>query len=177
MGNSRCVTYFWGVQRCMTKCHRGEKGSNLAKNSFMDGPYRLWPPPAKILTWHTVGSLVIATPQFPNSGFPYFCRHTEILEFWQPEFRNFGNEIMGCRNICRQRRQSGSKSGGRESGRRNFRFQSNKFPIFRKFFPIFPAKILTTFLVVSSTNFLFSVNIHVFTFSTYILSKFFSFFF
>src|SRR6218665_1418473 len=35
--------------------------------------------------------------------------------------------------------------GCRESGRRNFRFQSIKFPIFRQFFPIFQAKILTTF--------------------------------
>src|SRR6218665_2693495 len=44
---------------------------------------------------------------------------------------------------CPQRRQSGSKSGGRESGRRNFRLQPKKCPIFRKKCPIFQAKILT----------------------------------
>src|SRR6218665_1374067 len=39
-GGPRCVTYFWGVPGCVTKCDRGE-GSKLAKNSvtyFMDGP-------------------------------------------------------------------------------------------------------------------------------------------
>src|SRR6218665_3869611 len=38
---SRCVTYFWGVPGCVTKCDRG-RGSKLAKNSvtyFMNGPY------------------------------------------------------------------------------------------------------------------------------------------
>src|SRR6218665_116614 len=38
-GGSRCVTYFRGVPRCVTKCDRG--ASKLVKNSvtyFMDGP-------------------------------------------------------------------------------------------------------------------------------------------
>src|SRR6218665_3258284 len=39
-GCPRCVTYFWGVPGCVTKCDRG-RGSKLAKNSmtyFMYGP-------------------------------------------------------------------------------------------------------------------------------------------
>src|SRR6218665_3743839 len=32
MGGRRCVTYFSGVPRCVTKCDRG-RGSKLAKNS------------------------------------------------------------------------------------------------------------------------------------------------
>src|SRR6218665_1133805 len=38
-GGPRCVTYFWEVPGCVTKCDRG--GSKLTKSSmtyFMDGP-------------------------------------------------------------------------------------------------------------------------------------------
>src|SRR6218665_3827143 len=68
---------------------------------------------------------------------------------------------------CPQRRQSGSKSGGRESGRRNFRLQPKKFPIFH-------AKILTRpFLVVNSKNCLFSLKIFTFApFTPTFLAKF-----
>jgi len=38
--------------------------------------------------------LVIAIPEFLNSGISGLLY---TPEFWQPEFRNFGNEIMGCR--------------------------------------------------------------------------------
>src|SRR6218665_2245557 len=44
-----------------------------------------------------------------------------------------------------QQRQYGSKSGGRESGRRNFQFQPRKNSDFPEKSPIFHAKILTTF--------------------------------
>ena len=40
-GVPRCVTYFWWVPGCVTKCDRGEGWLKLAKNSltyFMDGP-------------------------------------------------------------------------------------------------------------------------------------------
>src|SRR6218665_2900511 len=40
-GGPRCVTHFWGIPGCVTKCDRG-RGSKLAKNSvtyFMDGRY------------------------------------------------------------------------------------------------------------------------------------------
>src|SRR6218665_2369750 len=36
----RCVTYFWRIPECVTKCDKG-KGSKLTKNSvtyFMDSP-------------------------------------------------------------------------------------------------------------------------------------------
>ena len=61
-----------------------------------------------------------------------------------------------------QRRRSGSKSGGRESGRRNFRFQSKKNSIFQ-------AKFLTTFFSRQLKKLSLSLNIHLFIFSTYIL--------
>src|SRR6218665_2401525 len=40
IGGPICVTYFWGVPECVTKCDRG-RGVKLAKNNvtyFMDGP-------------------------------------------------------------------------------------------------------------------------------------------
>src|SRR6218665_2395564 len=43
-GGPRCVTYFWGVPGCVTKCDMGEGGSKLAMNSvayFMDGPLKV----------------------------------------------------------------------------------------------------------------------------------------
>src|SRR6218665_62728 len=41
VGGPSCVTYFWGVPGCVTKCDRG-RGLKLAKNSvtyFMGGPH------------------------------------------------------------------------------------------------------------------------------------------
>ena len=65
-----------------------------------------------------------------------------------------------------QRPQSGSKSGGRESGRRNFRSQPKKIRFSGKISD-FPAKNSDDlFLVVNSKNCLFSQNIHIFTFYT-----------
>src|SRR6218665_2681907 len=73
-----------------------------------------------------------------------------------------------------QRRQSGSKSRGRESGRKKVSNTDERISDFQEKFPIFQANILTTFLVLNSKNYLFSQNIHIFTFYTYILTYFFS---
>jgi len=53
--------------------------------------------------------------------------------------------------------------GSRESGRKNVRFQSKKFPIFRENFQFSRQKFwrpFLFFLVVNSKNSLFSLNIH-----------------
>jgi len=89
----------------------------------------------------------------------------------------YNNYSLSTQPLCMavQRRQSGSKSGGRECGRRNFRLQPKKFLIFRKNLRFSRQKFWQPFLVVILKSCLFSQNIHIFTFYTCILSFFFSF--